>query len=629
MANNDVPELPPAKTKDGSFRALMTVARVSWSLLTRSEKIFFSLRVLIRFALNALDIVAVALMGALGAVTASALSGQRLEVLGFQLPEPTPGNVVLLVSLVAVMFFVRGGLAILFQRWTAVFLAGVEIKNTAKVTRYLFSGSLSRMKGYSRADLSFLATTSTSAAFSGVLGSLTTLVIEATMFLSVFVVFLIVDWVAALAIAGYFALIVALMQLTTARRYLKSGLAMRESTVDSGNALLEMVDAYREVAVLSKQSFYLTRLIEAMKVNARTGVNLQILKSLPPYVAQGGLTLGAVGFIIWQLSKGDLQDGLVALGIFFAGSLRMMSAILPLQALWNELRVMQNWVTSAQEILVKLRDVPEELESDIFAPTDLIGGATHFDRPVEGLDVVVSDVYFSHVNSDSATLAGVNLHIAPGGFAALIGPSGAGKTTLVDVILGLHEPSSGFVTLNGLEPLALRTSQPGLMSYVPQKPGIVSGTIAQNVALGEYDDNINHDKVWGSLERAQLADVVRKLPDGIHSSLGPQSDALSGGQIQRLGLARALYTDPRFLILDEATSALDASTEASIAEHIRELGNSTTVLVIAHRLSTVQHADVVYVMDEGKIVGSGTFKDVRRSVPMIEEYVKLMSFDDK
>lgn len=602
---------------------------MSWSLLTRMEKILFSLRVLIRFALNGIDIVAVALTGALGAVTASALSGQRLEILGFQLPEPTPGNVVLLVSLVAVMFFVRGGLAILFQRWTAIFLAGVEIKNTAKVTRYLFSGSLSRMKGYSRAEISFLATSSTSAAFSGVLGSLTTLIIEGAMFLSVFVVFLVVDWIAALAIAGYFGLIVALMQLATARRYLQSGLAMREASVDSGNALLEMVDAYREVAVLSKQSFYLTRLIEAMKVNARTGVNLQILKSLPPYVAQGGLTLGAVGFIIWQLSKGDLQEGLVALGIFFAGSLRMMSAILPLQALWNELRVMQNWVTSAQEILVKLRDVPEELESDIFAPTVLQAAADAFNRPTEGLDVVVSDVFFSHVNSETETLSGVNIHIPPGSFGALIGPSGAGKTTLVDIILGLHEPTRGTVTLNGHEPLVLRTSQPGLMSYVPQKPGIVSGTIAQNVALGEYDDAIDADKVWDALERAQLAEVVRKLPEGIHSSLGPQSDALSGGQIQRLGLARALYTEPRFLILDEATSALDASTEASIAQQIRELGRGTTVLVIAHRLSTVQHADVVYAMNQGEIVGSGTFKEVREQVPMIEEYVRLMSFDEE
>lgn len=121
---------------------------------------------------------------------------------------------------------------------------------------------------------------------------------------------------------------------------------------------------------------------------------------------------------------------------------------------------------------------------------------------------------------------------------------------------------------------------------------------------------------------------MRALPDGIHSSLGSHSDALSGGQIQRLGLARALYTGPRLIILDEATSALDAATEASITQAIQNLGTETTVVVIAHRLSTIQHADVVYVLDEGRIISTGSFSEVRKRVPMIQEYVQLMSFDD-
>jgi ABC-type multidrug transport system fused ATPase/permease subunit len=134
--------------------------------------------------------------------------------------------------------------------------------------------------------------------------------------------------------------------------------------------------------------------------------------------------------------------------------------------------------------------------------------------------------------------------------------------------------------------------------------------------------------VWSALRKAQLGQLVESLPQGIYSSLGSHSDALSGGQIQRLGLARALYTEPRLIILDEATSALDAATEASIAEAIQNLGSETTVVVIAHRLSTIQHADVVHVVDDGQVLASGKFKDVRKRVPMIEEYVKLMSFDD-
>jgi ATP-binding cassette subfamily C protein len=219
--------------------------------------------------------------------------------------------------------------------------------------------------------------------------------------------------------------------------------------------------------------------------------------------------------------------------------------------------------------------------------------------------------------------------IESGTYAAIVGPSGAGKTTLVDLILGLYEPDRGTVHINKLSPSSLRSKSPGLISYVPQKPGLVGGSIAQNVALGVGVEEVREEAVWAALELAELGDLVRSLPEGIHSSLGNHSDALSGGQIQRLGLARALYSNPRLIILDEATSALDAATEASIATAIRNLGRETTVIVIAHRLSTIQYADVVHVMNDGVLVASGSFKAVRQEVPMIEEYVRLMSFDQE
>ena len=215
-----------------------------------------------------------------------------------------------------------------------------------------------------------------------------------------------------------------------------------------------------------------------------------------------------------------------------------------------------------------------------------------------------------------------------GSYAALVGPSGAGKTTLVDLMLGLHQPDSGRVLLNDVSPMELRQRSPGLISYVPQKPGLVSGTLANNIALGVSDKAIDEDLVWSALRKAQLGEFVESLPEGIFSSLGSHSDALSGGQIQRLGLARALYTEPRLIVLDEATSALDAATEASVAGAIRALGLETTVIVIAHRLSTIQHADSVHVIDAGRVLASGKFSDIRKNVPMIEEYVNLMSFKD-
>ena len=625
-ANTEAEAPDPSDAK--SFRSLVRVLGVSWSLLTRSEKTLFLIRIVLRFALNGLDMAAVALMGLLGAITAMGLSGEKFQLFGFSLPEPTASNVIALVGIVAALFILKGGLAIWFARWTAVFLAGVEIKNSAKIARYLFSGSLQRLRGHSRAEISFLVGPSTNATFTGVLGSMTTLVVESTLFVSIFVLFVAVDWVAAIFIALYFAFLVFVLQSTTTTRYLRSGRNVQRGATDAGASILEMVDGFREIAVLSKQSYFLTRFIDARKLSARTAVTIQILKSLPRYIAEGGLIVGALGFVMWQLSRGTLGEGLLALGIFLAGSFRMMGAILPLQQIWNELRVTQSWVVRAQEILVQLRDTPELLNASIYTDTLLPEKLEERLAGQQGLEVELTKATFTHFGTEQPTIRSVSLHVPAGSYVAIVGPSGAGKTTLVDLILGLYTPESGSVRIEGIDPRELREKSPGLMAYVPQKPGLVNGSIAQNVALGVSPEEWDEGAIWSALERAQLAPHVSSMENTIHSSLGVHSDGLSGGQIQRLGLARALYTNPSLIILDEATSALDAATEASIAGAIQALGRDTTVIVIAHRLSTIQHADQVHVMENGEIIASGTFKEVRKNVPLIEEYVKLMSFDE-
>ena len=621
--NSDSP-----RRRDGSFRSLVGIARISWSLLTPGEKTFFGIRVLSRFALNGLDVVAVGLMGILGAITATGISGQTISLFGFQLPGPTATNVVVLVVTIALLFILKGGVAILFMRWTSVFLAGIEVKNSAKLTRYLFTGTLNRLRQYSRSEIQFLVDRSTNATFSGVLGAMTTLIIEGTLFLSIFVLFIAVDWTAALAIGAYFGLIVFALQLATSRRYLQSGRNLQMGAVGSGASVLEMADIFREMFVLSKQDFYLSRFVEAKKLSARTGVTLQILKGLPRYVTESGLIVGALLFVVWQLNQGSLSDALLALGIFLAGSMRIMVALLPLQQVWNELRVMQNWVEMAQSILVQLKDTPELFDTGIYHEEDNRPRTTVEIDSGSAPGISLRKVSFVHQGKSEPTIKDLSMNVDGGSTVAIVGPSGAGKTTLVDLMLGLYQPQKGRVLIDGLSPHEMRTQYPGSFAYVPQKPGLVSGSIAENVALGLDSADIDEKRVWASLQKAQLATLIEELPDGIHSSLGAHSDGLSGGQIQRLGLARALYSNPRLIVLDEATSSLDAATEATVTQAIANLGSETTVVVIAHRLSTIQNCDQVHVMDDGGIVASGTFSQVRKKVPMIEEYVKLMSFDD-
>jgi ABC-type bacteriocin/lantibiotic exporters, contain an N-terminal double-glycine peptidase domain len=190
----------------------------------------------------------------------------------------------------------------------------------------------------------------------------------------------------------------------------------------------------------------------------------------------------------------------------------------------------------------------------------------------KALAVEVAGVSFSYTDRGvtDPVLRDISLTIEPGQTVAFIGPSGAGKSTLVDLILGLHEPSSGQILCDGVPPKEYRAAKPGVIGYVPQKPGLVSGSVRENVALGLRPKEVDEEALVQALEQAEIAEFVDSLPQGVDSSLGHHVDSLSGGQIQRIGLARALYTKPRLLVLDEATSALDAEIEASITSSFKK-----------------------------------------------------------
>jgi ATP-binding cassette subfamily C protein len=248
--------------------------------------------------------------------------------------------------------------------------------------------------------------------------------------------------------------------------------------------------------------------------------------------------------------------------------------------------------------------------------------------PGMGLPVRIDRATYRYAGDERDTLHSVSLDVVAGEHVAIIGPSGAGKTTLVDLMLGLILPDAGTVEIAGIEPNALRQLRPGAVAYVPQRPGMVSGSIAENIALGVEPEDIDHELLRKVVADAYLQDFIESLPDGLNTSVGKQVDALSGGQIQRIGLARALYARPQLLILDEATSGLDAASEAFISDTLHDMQGKVTVVVIAHRLSTVQHSDIVHVLDGGVVIASDKFKRLQATVPMVAQYVKLMSFDE-
>ena len=239
-------------------------------------------------------------------------------------------------------------------------------------------------------------------------------------------------------------------------------------------------------------------------------------------------------------------------------------------------------------------------------------------------EIEIENVSLTYPSKQLPAISNITLSIPSGASVAFVGPSGAGKTTIIDVLLGVLNPDDGGVLISGLPPLLAVAKWPGAVSYVPQDVVISAGTIRENVALGYPAKEATDELVMSALKVAHLDRFVSNLPEGLDTQVGERGAKISGGQRQRLGIARAMFTRPHLLVLDEATSSLDGETEASISEAIHELRGSTTVVLIAHRLSTVRNADIVAYLAEGKIMAKGTFNEVRNAVPDFDRQAKLM-----
>lgn len=195
---------------------------------------------------------------------------------------------------------------------------------------------------------------------------------------------------------------------------------------------------------------------------------------------------------------------------------------------------------------------------------------------------------------------------------------------MIDILLGVLTPDSGSVLVSGLPPLLTVAKWPGSVSYVPQDVLIVAGTIRENIALGHPVSEATDELVNGALKVACLEEFVANLPEGIDTQVGERGAKISAGQRQRLGIARAIFTRPHLLVLDEATSSLDGETEASVSEAINAMKGSTTVVIIAHRLSTVRNVDQVVYLSSGKVLAITTFEEVRKAVPDFHHQAKIM-----
>jgi ATP-binding cassette subfamily C protein len=606
---------------------MLKAVKASLAFMTPSERGKWHLLVVVRSMLSVFDLAGILAIGFVVTSTAVFLTegsspDRVIEFAGLKLPAVTAQTLPLAAASILAIFLLKAFLSILITKRVAFFVAKIEARSARFIAEKVFGGDLNDARLRSREEISYAIQAGSPAAFNGVLNAAATVFAEATLFALICLGFLIIDPLATLAAISYFAIIALLIQYFIGTLMKRAGAMAVQGTVKANTAVGDLISVFRELSVLGVRQKYIDRIYSARVDAAESEATRTYLSGMPRYIVEASLLLGVAAFILVQASSGDVVGSAATVGVFLAGGFRLTAAILPLQAALL-------YVSGILPIASKAHEILETFSPNTNRPRTAESEAkpNQVNWSAEPLGVAFEKVSFQYANSEGPAIKNVTFKIKAGEQIALIGPSGSGKSTIADLMCGVLNPSSGTVEILQQD-RSVNPKSGKSVSYVPQKPGVVSGTVADNVALGFLTGEFDESQVWKALESANLMEVIKGLPQGIHTDLGKFQDGLSGGQIQRLGLARALFSKPGLLIMDEATSALDAESEAEIAKALNQMRGKVTVVLIAHRLNTVQHADRVFMIDQGKVADEGTFKELLARNPSIERLVQLMKVDE-
>lgn len=569
-----------------------------------------------------LDLLGVIAIGLLGALSVSGLQSnppgdrvsQALEILHIQ-SETFQSQAVILAISALILLVGRTVLSIIFTRRILFFLSRRGAKVSADLISRLLSQPLLVVQSRTTQETVFAVTRGVVIIVLQVLATAVVWVADLALLIVMMIGLLVVDPVTAMATFTVFSLVGFF--LYKFMHVLAGNLGFENSKIEiqSNEKIVEAFSSYRESVVRNRRDYYAREIGHLRYSIANTSAEMGFLPYVSKYVIESTVLVGAVLIGAAQFLLQDAAHAIATLAIFLAAGTRIAPAVLRLQQGTVLIKTALGSAAPTLDLIDALGSSPLTVNTD-----------DKVDVLHEGFvsEISVKDVSLTYPDKSVPAIASVSLEIPAGTSIAFVGPSGAGKTTMIDILLGVLIPDSGSVLVSGLPPLLAVAKWPGALSYVPQDVVIAAGTIRENIALGYPIAEATDELISEALKIANLDEFVASLPDGIDTQVGERGARISGGQRQRLGIARAMFTRPHLLVLDEATSSLDGETEASISEAIDAMRGSTTVVIIAHRLSTVRNADKVVYLSDGKVLATGSFEEVRKAVPDFDHQAKIM-----
>ncbi len=584
-------------------------------LLQRADKYKLVAITLVQVLLGVLDILSVAIIGLLTAISVNGIQSKSttseiLEMIPFVSFNDFSfqTRVALLGTLAAALLVTRTLLSMYISRRILFFLSRRGASISSSLISKVLGQNLNSVQKNSSQKIIYSVTSGVSSVTLGVIGSSAALIADSSLLIFMSITLFIYDPMMAILTTTIFAGIGLVLYLLMHVRIKALGEKNAELTITSNEQIMEVLSSFRESFVRNRRAHYANNISEVRQQLANANAEMSFMPNISKYVLEIALVVGAVLIAASQFLTTDAVNAISAMTVFMAASTRIVPAVLRIQ------QGVLGIKGSAGAAKPTLHMIEEVMNS-----SDLPFGDSSIDFSHEGFSptVTVRDLEFSY--DETKVIKGINIDIYPGEKVALVGGSGAGKSTLMDLIIGVLAPNVGSVKISGKDPVDAIRDWQGAIAYVPQNISLIDGTIADNIRLGFPKEIVSDSRILEAIKTAQLEDFVNDLPSGIETLVGEGGSRLSGGQKQRVGIARALVTKPMLIFMDEATSALESKTEQKISDTLASLDKSISVILIAHRITTIQYADKIIYMENGQIIASGSVEKVREVVPAFNE----------
>ncbi len=600
---------------------LLSIIGSSFALLSSQDKRRIKWMAAGQVTLSFLDLFGIALIGFVASLAITGINSRSpggavegiLEVLHLDMVSFQVQTAILSTAAIAV-FIARTLLSITLMKRTFVFLGKCAAEIAADLLGSVLAKSLSEIGKRSSQQYIYSMTTGVELLIIRIIGLTITLLADLTLLTFVLVALIYVNPPMTLICTLVVGIMFMFLHRLTTLKSRALGATHSVLDISSRESLLDALTAFREIASKGRTSFYEKEFRESRRLISKAMAEYSFMPYLGKYIIETSIVSAAFIVAAVQLVLTDSLNAITTLSIFMAAGMRLAPAVLRIQQ--GVVGLNNSWGI-AESTLAIIKD----LDATVSHNEDVkMFSSSHMGFIPK---IKVANLTFCYPRSEKNTLDNLTLEISPGESVALVGPSGSGKTTLIDLMLGLLLPSSGQVSLSGVQPYEAISRWPGAVGYVPQDIYISNASVAQNVALGFPIYEVEDTEIWQALEKAQIARFVSTLESGLSTNLGDRGVKLSGGQKQRIGIARALLTKPKVLILDEATSALDGKTEHEVSEAISSLKGEITLISVAHRISTARRADRVVYLASGRILAQGTFEEVKREIPDFQRQAEL------